>query len=214
MTSSGLLHSLAPSQTALPCALGAAALGAMDEPPAPVLDQLRFRVTDCLDKHLFTTAVFFADKLVTLSDGAAEDVYLLAQVRAAPPHAVAAAGFLKPRLAQAYVHSGQHRRALALLRAEKLTSAGERFLHLAGLCLVAARQWEEAIELLGDGRAAQLQPASRCGATRDMAAACAAAAARRQGWCLTCVFPCAATTTGAWPRPRPWLCCEGACTWA
>lgn len=92
MTSSPL-HSVSPSQTALPCALGAAAVAAMDEPPAPVLDQLRFRVTDCLDKHLFTTAVFFADKLVTLSDGAAEDVYLLAQVRARRPSRRCAAGF-------------------------------------------------------------------------------------------------------------------------
>jgi anaphase-promoting complex subunit 6 len=53
-----------------------------------LLDQLRFRVTDCLDKHLFTTAVFFADKLVTLSDGAAEDVFLLAQARGTPRAAV------------------------------------------------------------------------------------------------------------------------------
>ena len=70
------------------------------------------------------------------------------------------AGFDGP-LAQAYVHSGQHRRALALLRAEKLTTAGERFVHLAGLCLIATQQWHEALELLGDGRSAQPEPASR-----------------------------------------------------
>ena len=124
-----------------------------------LLETLRFRVTDCLDKHLFTTAVFFADKLVTLSDGAAEDVYLLAQARDAL-RACLWRG-LTARAPQAYVHSGQHRRALALLRAEKLTTAGERFVHLAGLCLLASRQWEEAIELLGDGRSAQPVPASR-----------------------------------------------------
>ena len=55
----------------------------MESAPS-LLHELRFRVTDCMDKHLFTTAVFFADKLVTLSDGAAEDVYLLAQARNAP----------------------------------------------------------------------------------------------------------------------------------
>jgi len=75
-------------------------------------------------------------------------------------------------LAQAYVHSGQHRRALALLRAEKLTTAGERFMHLAGLCLIAARQWHEAIELLGDGRSAQPEPALRYCALRRTAASC------------------------------------------
>lgn len=130
-----------------------------EEDEQPLLEQLRTRVADCLDKHLFTTAVFFADKLVTLSDGAAEDVYRLAQARSAP-RASAARG-LTARFAQAYVHSGQHHRALAFLRAEKLTSAGERFVHLAGLCLIAARQWEEAIELLGDGRSAQPEHASR-----------------------------------------------------
>ena len=56
----------------------------MEEEPLPLLEKLRSRVADCLDKHLFTTAMFFADKLVTLSDGDAEDVYRLAQARSAP----------------------------------------------------------------------------------------------------------------------------------
>ena len=84
-------------------------------------------------------------------------------------------------LAQAYVHSGQHRRALSLLRAEKLTTAGERFLLLAGLCLVAARQWEEAIELLGDGRAAHAQTAPRSDAAPCMLRRAAPAVALRNG---------------------------------
>jgi hypothetical protein len=53
----------------------------MEESPA-ALERLRNIVADCLDKHLHSSAVFFADKLVTLSDGAAEDVFLLAQARA------------------------------------------------------------------------------------------------------------------------------------
>ena len=52
-------------------------------------------------------------------------------------------------------------------------------MHLAGLCLVAARQWEEAIELLGDGRSAPAQPASRCAALRCVVARCSAAARQR-----------------------------------
>lgn len=55
--------------------------GFMEESSPAVLERLRNIVADCLDKHLHSSAVFFADKLVTLSDGAAEDVFLLAQAR-------------------------------------------------------------------------------------------------------------------------------------
>ena len=55
----------------------------MDEgEPAGPLERLRNVVADCLDKHLLSSAVFFADKLLTLSDGNVEDVFLLAQARA------------------------------------------------------------------------------------------------------------------------------------
>jgi anaphase-promoting complex subunit 6 len=44
-------------------------------------DQLRSLVQDCIEKHLYSSACFFADKLVTLSGGQeAGDIYLLAQV--------------------------------------------------------------------------------------------------------------------------------------
>lgn len=43
-------------------------------------DQLRCLVQDCIAKHLYATAVFYADKLVTLTEYAPGDVYLLAQV--------------------------------------------------------------------------------------------------------------------------------------
>lgn len=42
--------------------------------------QLRSLVQDCVAKHLYSTAVFYADKLVTLTKYAPGDVYLLAQV--------------------------------------------------------------------------------------------------------------------------------------
>lgn len=42
--------------------------------------QLRSLVQDCIAKHLYSTAVFYADKLVTLTDYAPGDVYLVAQV--------------------------------------------------------------------------------------------------------------------------------------
>ncbi len=42
--------------------------------------RLRSLVHDCLAKHMYEAAAFFADKLVTLSRGAPQDVYILAQV--------------------------------------------------------------------------------------------------------------------------------------
>lgn len=47
-----------------------------------ICSRLRLLVQDCLDKHLYATAVFYADKLVALSKSAPSDVYLVAQVRA------------------------------------------------------------------------------------------------------------------------------------
>lgn len=43
--------------------------------------RLRSLVQDCLAKHMYDSAAFFADKLVTLSQRAPADIYLLAQVR-------------------------------------------------------------------------------------------------------------------------------------
>ena len=48
----------------------------------PLCQDLRGLVHDCLAKHLYESAAFYADKLVTLSDGTPGDVYVLAQVRA------------------------------------------------------------------------------------------------------------------------------------
>lgn len=43
-------------------------------------ERLRGLVNECLSDHLYTSAAFYADKLVTLSNGAPGDVYLLAEV--------------------------------------------------------------------------------------------------------------------------------------
>lgn len=43
------------------------------------VDRLRSLVQDCIAKHLYSTAVFYADKLVTLSGYGPGDVFLLAQ---------------------------------------------------------------------------------------------------------------------------------------
>jgi len=94
-----------------------------------VVCRLRILVADLQEKNLPRAAVFFADKLVSLSDGAAADVFALAR---------------------ALVADGQHLRALQLLRAESLDSAGARCRHLAGQCLLATGTPEEALLLLGE----------------------------------------------------------------
>ena len=42
--------------------------------------RLRSLVQDCLAKHMYDSAGFFADKLITLSQHAPADTYMLAQV--------------------------------------------------------------------------------------------------------------------------------------
>ena len=44
-------------------------------------NRLRTLVQDCLAKHLYESAIFYADKLTTMSNQAPRDAYLLAQVK-------------------------------------------------------------------------------------------------------------------------------------
>lgn len=74
------------------------------------LRQLRSLVHDCLAKHMYDAAVFFADKLVTLTDHAPAEVYTLAQ---------------------GFYCSGQHRRCLHLLRTTQLLDKDVRIRYLA-----------------------------------------------------------------------------------
>eukprot|EP00899_Mesostigma_viride_P002645 jgi/Mesvir1/12381/Mv00559-RA.3 len=98
------------------------------------LEKLRRLVRDCISKHMATSAVFFADKLVSLSGGCPQDVFLLVQ---------------------AYMYGRQHRRALHLIRAwsaeraQPLAPGDELALrYLAAKCLVECGQWEECLSLL------------------------------------------------------------------
>jgi anaphase-promoting complex subunit 6 len=92
--------------------------------------QLRKLVQDNFDKHLYDSAVFFADKLVSMSSGNRDDVFLLAT---------------------AYYRSGQYRRAVNLLKKndlleQKLSSLPFQF--LAAQCLAKKEQWEECVTIL------------------------------------------------------------------
>ena len=79
--------------------------------------QLRSVVHDCLAKHMYEAAAFFADKLVTLSGYAPPEVYTLAQ---------------------AFFCSRQFRRCLQLLRSTELVEKDLRFRYLAARQATAA----------------------------------------------------------------------------
>lgn len=136
-------------------------------------DQLRCLVQDCIAKHLYSTAVFYADKLVTLTDYAPGDVYLLAQVGFNNSHIIFAMAIVSElacsarcgtlssshapqhlpcvlRALQTYYVSRQFRRAVMLLRSHGVMDDG-RFRYLAAKCLAEVDQWDECLTLLGDG---------------------------------------------------------------
>lgn len=77
---------------------------------AQAAQSLRAVVHDCLAKHMYEAAAFFADKLVTLSGYAPAEVYTLAQ---------------------AFFCSRQFRRCLHLLRSTELIEKDLRFRYLA-----------------------------------------------------------------------------------
>lgn len=93
------------------------------------LEKLRAIVRDCLSKHLYSSAIFFADKLVTMAGHATQDLYMHAQ-----------ALFL----------GKQYRRALHLLRRYQLVSADLRFRYLAAKCLEEVKEWNECLLMLGE----------------------------------------------------------------
>lgn len=117
-------------------------------------DQLRALVQDCIGKHLYPTAVFYADKLVTLTDYAPGDVYLLAQVQQ-PGMLLRNTALLavitrsSPCAVQTYFVSRQHRRGVMLLRQHGLLD-DLRFRYLTAKCLAEVGEWDEVLSLLGD----------------------------------------------------------------
>jgi len=105
-------------------------------------DQIRQLVNDCISKHMYPSATFFADKLTTITQGEPNAVYLLAQC---------------------YFFSKQFRRAVHLLRARELLTGNNRrldFLYLGSLCLAECKEWEECLAVLGEteNTAIELQP--------------------------------------------------------
>lgn len=80
-------------------------------------------------RHLYENAIFFADKLVTLSDGEPDDLY---------------------RLAQAFVFTKQFRRALHILHKSGQATSTSRFRYLTAKCLAECQDLDECLSTLDD----------------------------------------------------------------
>ncbi|KDP30666.1 hypothetical protein JCGZ_16222 [Jatropha curcas] len=94
------------------------------------IEKLRGVVRDCVSKHLYSSAIFFADKVAAFTKDPA-DIYMQAQ-----------ALFL-----------GRHyRRAFHLLNASKIVLRDLRFRYLAAKCLEELKEWDQCLLMLGDAK--------------------------------------------------------------
>ncbi|KAF8413721.1 hypothetical protein HHK36_001714 [Tetracentron sinense] len=94
------------------------------------VEKLRGVVRDCVSKHLYSSAIFFADKVAAFTSDPA-DIYMQAQ-----------ALFL-----------GRHyRRAFHLLNASQVVLRDLRFRYLAAKCLEELKEWDQCLLMLGDAK--------------------------------------------------------------
>ncbi|KAA8526750.1 hypothetical protein F0562_009021 [Nyssa sinensis] len=94
------------------------------------IEKLRGVVRDCVSKHLYSSAIFFAGKVAAFTSDPA-DIYMQAQ-----------ALFL-----------GRHyRRAFHLLNASQIVLRDLRFRYLAAKCLAELKEWDQCLLMLGDAK--------------------------------------------------------------
>ncbi|XP_066268069.1 cell division cycle protein 16 homolog [Branchiostoma lanceolatum] len=91
------------------------------------LDKLRTLVRQYVDAHQYSSALFWADKVSSLSNGEGQDVYWLAQCM-----------FL----------TGQYHRASHLIRSKKLDKKNAACRYLAARCHAEVREWQQALHIL------------------------------------------------------------------
>lgn len=90
--------------------------------------RLRKLIQESFQKHLYATAIFYADKLVSLGQQVEEDLYTLAEC---------------------YFKNREYRRVLHLLRKHNdITSGDPRLKLLAAQSLIECRDWEECLRYL------------------------------------------------------------------
>ncbi|XP_073314246.1 anaphase-promoting complex subunit 6 isoform X2 [Primulina huaijiensis] len=94
------------------------------------VEKLRGVVRDCVSKHLYSSAIFFADKVAAVTSDPA-DVYMQAQA----------------------LYLGRHyRRAFHLLNASQIVLRDLRFRYLAAKCLEELKEWDQCLLMLGDAK--------------------------------------------------------------
>lgn len=94
------------------------------------IERLRGVVRDCVSKHLYSSAIFFSDKVAAFTSDPA-DIYMQAQ-----------ALFL-----------GRHyRRAFHLLNASQIVLRDLRFRYLAAKCLEELKDWDQCLQMLGEAK--------------------------------------------------------------
>jgi len=94
-------------------------------------EKIHKMVLDCIEKGMYSSATFFADKLATIRKNEPESILLLARC---------------------YFLSKQYRRAVHLLRLHDLLQPerSAQYRYLGALCLVECKEWEESLTVLGD----------------------------------------------------------------
>ncbi|KAI5662364.1 hypothetical protein M9H77_21687 [Catharanthus roseus] len=94
------------------------------------IERLRGVVRDCVSKHLYASAIFFADKVAAITADPA-DIYMQAQA----------------------LYLGRHyRRAFHLLNASQIVLRDLRFRYLAAKCLEELKEWDQCLLMLGDAQ--------------------------------------------------------------
>ncbi|KAL3503103.1 hypothetical protein ACH5RR_037552 [Cinchona calisaya] len=94
------------------------------------IEKLRGVVRDCVSKHLYSSAIFFADKVAAFTADPA-DIYMQAQA----------------------LYLGRHyRRAFHLLNASQIVLHDLRFRYLAAKCLEELKEWDQCLLMLGDAK--------------------------------------------------------------
>ncbi|KAL6543324.1 Cell division cycle protein 16 [Orobanche hederae] len=94
------------------------------------IEKLRGVVRDCVSKHLYSSAIFFADKVAAVTSDPA-DIYMQAQA----------------------LYLGRHyRRAFHLLNASQIVLCDLRFRYLAAKCLEELKEWDQCLLMLGDAK--------------------------------------------------------------
>lgn len=91
------------------------------------VEKYRKLVHSYLDLHLYSTALFWADKVVTLSENDPRDIYWLAQCM---------------------FHLRQYHRAALLIRSKGLDKTHHICRYLAAKCLLEAKEFQEALMVL------------------------------------------------------------------